>query len=34
MITAEALEDSMAAFREALNVAIEARRAAREVEVV
>jgi 4-aminobutyrate aminotransferase/diaminobutyrate-pyruvate transaminase/4-aminobutyrate aminotransferase/(S)-3-amino-2-methylpropionate transaminase len=33
MITAEALEDSMAAFREALNVAIEARRAAREVEV-
>jgi 4-aminobutyrate aminotransferase/diaminobutyrate-pyruvate transaminase/4-aminobutyrate aminotransferase/(S)-3-amino-2-methylpropionate transaminase len=33
MITAEAIEDSMAAFREALAVAIEARRAAREVEV-
>ena len=34
MITAEAIEDSMAAFREALAIAIEARRAAREVEVV
>ncbi|MEX2303542.1 MAG: aspartate aminotransferase family protein [Bryobacterales bacterium] len=33
MITAEAIEDSMTAFREALTVAVEARRAAREVEV-
>jgi 4-aminobutyrate aminotransferase/diaminobutyrate-pyruvate transaminase/4-aminobutyrate aminotransferase/(S)-3-amino-2-methylpropionate transaminase len=33
MITAEAIEDSMAAFREALAVAIAARRATREVSV-
>jgi 4-aminobutyrate aminotransferase/diaminobutyrate-pyruvate transaminase/4-aminobutyrate aminotransferase/(S)-3-amino-2-methylpropionate transaminase len=34
MITAEAMEDSLSAFREAVAAAIEARRAARAVEAV